>query len=42
MLLHSFTGETLTVASIVWILHRPIASLLGAKIQDIQECQHNV
>ena len=41
MYVYSFTGKALTVASIVWTLHRPIASLLGARIQNIQEYRHN-
>ena len=31
----------MTVASIMWTLHGPIASLLEVRIQDIQECWHN-
>ena len=39
--IYLFTGEASIAASIVWTLHRPIASLLGDTIQDIQECRHN-
>ena len=34
-------GEASITASILWTLHSPIASLLEARVEDTQECQHN-
>ena len=41
MVLYSFTGEASIAASILWILNRPIASLLEASIEDTQKCRCN-
>ena len=42
-MLHSLTGDALTSALTLWIVHRPIASLLEARIEDThdQEFQHS-